>query len=237
MKLDLDKTYQDIFSYQRQYSITFLENHCASLASLLVIGKRFGERKILSEETDLNYFMLVDSCLSAIYPDNKYLAEFKKRIGVFSEKQKINEMTEKRLAIGNKVPDISMKDPSGKKVSLYSLQGRPVIIYFWASWNEDSRNANVRMKELLEKSGRDKPAVYAIGLETYKESWTDAINKDGTGNWIHVSDFLNIHSSAKSLFNAPDNLPYFILLDKELIIRYKGNDFGVLGAEISRVKQ
>jgi len=233
-KMDLDKSYQDIFSFQRQYTISFLENHCGSLASLLVIGKRFGERKILTEDADYKYFALIDTCLSANYPDNKYLLEFKKRIEVFGQQQKINEMTEKRLAIGNKAPDISLQDLSGKNVQLYSLLGKPVILYFWASWDQQSRKSNIILKDLLAKSGKGKPVVYAVGLESYKDNWSAAVKTDGLQNWIHVSDLLNIYSSAKTLFNLPDNFPYFILLDKDLLIRYKGNNFDELAAEIKR---
>jgi thiol-disulfide isomerase/thioredoxin len=234
VKLELDKSYQEIFNQQRQYSIQFLNNHCGSLTTLLVINRRFGERKILTEEDDFEYFTLIDSCLSLKYPGDKHLAELKRKIGVYAEKRQVKEMTEKRLAPGNKVPDITLQNPSGNNVQLYSLQGRPVIIYFWASWDQDSRKSNKILKDLVEKAGKIKPAVFAIGFESYKEIWEDAIRADGLQNWTNVTDYLNIYSSAKSLFNVPDIFPYFILLDKELIIRYKGNNFDELGFEINR---
>ena len=237
VKIDLDESYQEIFNHQRQYAISFIQNHCSSLATLLVINRRFGERKILTEADDFEYFTSIDSCLSLKYPDNKHLAEHKKRIEVFSEYRKKDEMTEKRLAVGNKVPDISLQDPSGKDFQLFSLKGRPVILYFWASWDQESRKSNKILKDLLEKPGTGKPAVYAIGLESYKETWLDAIKADGLQGWINVTDYLNIYSSAKSLFNIPDDLPYFILLDEELLIRYKGRDFEDLAVEIVRLKQ
>jgi len=237
IKLDLDKRYQEIFKHQREYTMHFLENHCGSLASLLVINRRFGERKILTEENDFEYFTMIDSCLSLKYPDNKHLVEHKKKIAVFSESRKLNEMVEKRLATGNKVPDIGLQNPSGKTVQLYSLQGQPVILYFWASWDQESRKSNKILKDLIEKAGKVKPAVYAIGLESYKEPWEDAIRADGLQKWTNVTDYLNIYSSAKTLFNIPDKLPYFILLDKELIISYKGNNFDDLAIEINRQNQ
>ncbi len=237
IKMDLDKSYQDIFNYQRQYSIRFLENHCGSLASLLVINRRFGERKILTEKDDFKYFILIDSCLSLNYPDNKYLADLKKRIAVRSERLKIDEMTERRLAAGNKVPDIGLQNPSGKTIQIYSLKGRPVILYFWASWDQQSRKSNKILRDLLEKSGKGRIAVYAIALESYKELWEEAIRADGLQDWTNVTDFLNIYSSAKTLFNIPDQFPYFIMLDKDLIIRYRGNNFNDLAAEINQLKQ
>jgi hypothetical protein len=236
-RLELDKSYQQIFNSQRQYSIHFLENHCSSLASLLVINRRFGERRILTERDDFKYFTLIDSCLSIKYPDNKQLAEHKKRIEAAREDQKQNEMIERRLAIGQKVPDIHLQNPSGKDVSLFSLAGRPVVLYFWASWDQSSRKVNKMLKEILDKVLKSKPAVYAIGLESYKEPWENAIKADGLEKWINVTDYLNLNSSAKSLFNLPDGLPYFIVLDKSMMICYKGNNLDTLASEINRVGQ
>jgi thiol-disulfide isomerase/thioredoxin len=234
-KLELDKSYQEIFNFQKQYSIHFLETHCGSLASLLVINRRFGERRILTEKDDFKYFTLIDSCLSIKYPDNKQLAEHKKVIEAAREKQRQSEMLEKRLAIGQKVPDISLQNPSGKEVSLYSLIGKPVVLYFWASWDQPSRIANKSIKEILDKVVKVKPTIYAIGLESYKEPWEDAIRADGLEKWINVTDYLNIYSSAKSLFNLPGDLPYFIVLDKFMKIRYKGNNLNVLASEINQL--
>lgn len=234
-KMELDRSYQEIFNFQREYTISFLENHCGSLASLLVINRRFGERMILTEKDDFKYFTLVDSCISIKYPDNKQLAEHKKRIEAAREQQKKSEMIERRLAVGQKVPDINLQNPSGKTVALYSLSGKLVVLYFWASWDQPSRKANAAMKILLDKAVKVKPVVYAIGLESYKEPWEDAIRMDGLQNWINVTDYLNLYSSAKSMFNIPDALPYFILLDKEMMIRFKGNDFNALASEINRL--
>ena len=88
---------------------------------------------------------------------------------------------------------------------------------------------------MIEKAGKKNLDVFAIGMESYKEVWEDAIKTDGLQKWINVTDYLNIHSFAKTLFNIPDGFPYFIVLDKELVIRYKGSNFEELASEIKRV--
>jgi thiol-disulfide isomerase/thioredoxin len=233
LKPELDDSYRKIFDDQRRNSIRFIENHCNSLASLLIVNRRFGERKILTEENDFEYFAMVDSCLSAHYPGNKHLVEFQKRLKLIRDERRIIEMTDKRLAIGNKIPDIGLQDPSGKTIQLHSLLGKPVVLYFWASWDKQSRAANKTLSALAAKTGKSKLNIYAIGLESYKEPWTEAIRADGLQNWIHVTDFLNIYSSAKTLFNIPDHFPYFFYLDENLIIKYKGNDFKAMDSVIS----
>jgi len=52
LKMELDENYRAIFEEQYKYSVAFLENHCESLASLLIINRRFGQRKIMDETTD-----------------------------------------------------------------------------------------------------------------------------------------------------------------------------------------
>jgi hypothetical protein len=237
IKNRLDEKYMEIFENQRQYSINFIENHCSSLASLLVINRRFGERKILDDEADYTYFVMIDSCLSAIYPDNKQLAEHKHKLETINEHRKILDMTEKRLAAGNKIPDISLKNPEDKDIHLYSFQGKPVVLYFWASWDKNSRNANKVLKAIVDKAGKNKLSVFAVGMESYKDMWKEAIKADGLESWIHGTEYLNVSSSAKTLFNLPDRFPYFILLDKELKIIYRGESFDLLSAEIGKVLQ
>lgn len=237
IQLDLDNRYQEIFSQQRQYSINFLENHCSSLASLLVINRRFGERKIIDDETDAKYYLMVDSCLSPLYPGNKHLTEHKRKLELFSEQRKMQAATEKRLAPGNKAPDFAMQGADGKEIRLSSLQGKPVIVYLWASWDKDSRKSNTMIKDIVEKAGKEKLRVYAIGLESYKEVWEEAIKADGLKDWTNVTDLLNVSSSAKTMFNVPDKFPYFILLDAGMVIRYRGTMFDDLSAEINKLIQ
>jgi peroxiredoxin len=228
LKSNLDRTYNEIFEIQRQNSIEFIRNNCRSLVSLLVINKRFGERKIVTEEADFEIYQMLDSCLSSKYPENKFVKELSKQLDIFSDARKVAEMTEKRLDIGKKIPDITLQDPSGRDISLHSFAGRPVLLYFWASWDKASRNTNAKIKAMNEKNGRGMAAVFAIGFESNRNDWQGAIDKDGLHSWTHVSDLNNILSSARSLYNVPENLPYFILLDKDMLILFKGNDISEL---------
>jgi len=87
MKMEMDDNYKQVFESQRSYIINFLENNCQSLASLLVINRRFGQRLVITEEEDFEYFSRIDSCLSARYPGNKHLAEHKLKIQKAEEKR------------------------------------------------------------------------------------------------------------------------------------------------------
>ena len=237
MKLMMDEDYKKIFNAQHEYAVAFIENHCQSLATLLVINRRFGERKIMDEEKDYIYYFKVDSCLSTVYPGNKNLLAFKKRVDQMRQRRQLIDMENKKLAPGNKAPDITLGNPSGKEVSLYSLAGSPVIIYFWSSTEQASRAASQVLKNLLTRTSVKNIKVYAIALENYKEMWSSAIDKDGISGWINVTDFLGTHSGATSLYGFPDEYPYVMLLDKDLNIIYRGNDLVKLESNLANLNR
>lgn len=233
---ELDGRYKEIFDHQRTYSLQFIENHCSSLASLLVINRRFGERKILDDMKDFDYYLKIDSCLTPIYSGNMHLDEHKRKIEAIRQERKTIVLAEKRMAIGNKVPNIIMQNPAGKEISLHSFIGKPVIIYFWASMDKISRQANANLKEILRQYSGPKPVVYAIGLESYKQIWQDAITKDGIQDWVNVTDYLNMDSSARTLFNMDDRFPYYVILDKEMRICHRGTDLMDIPAQLEKLQ-
>jgi hypothetical protein len=49
-----------------------------------------------------------------------------------------------------------------------------------------------------------------------------------------VTDYLNIQSGAVSLFNVPDEFPYFFLLNENMEIIYKGSSFVNLLEELEK---
>jgi hypothetical protein len=232
MKLQLDENYKRIFDSMHDYSVAFFTNHCQSLASLLVINRRFGQRKIMDEETDFPYFIQVDSCMSKKYPQNKHYLAFHKKVAEMSQIRELRARDTQKLAAGNKAPDITLENPSGNKVTLYSLEGSPVIVYVWSSINQQSRKANQQLKKSLSVYRGPKLKVFAIALESYKDMWVNAVKNDGIEQWINVTDYLNVHSGATSLYGVPDELPYFLLLDKSLRIVYRGSDFGMLDEKL-----
>jgi peroxiredoxin len=219
----MEEEYVAVFNDQKKITEKFIEDNCGSLASLLVLNRRFGQRRILSEEEDGRYYLMVDSCLSAKYPGNKHLLEHKKRVENIVQQKTVQDHWDKLLAIGQKAPDITLENPEGKSISLHSLAGKKVIVYFWASWDKNSRQVNKEMVRVYDSFKKDGLQVYAIGLESYRDTWTGAIKADGL-TWINVTDYLHLQSGSITLFNVPKDLPYFYLLDEGLFIRYKGNN-------------
>lgn len=108
-----------------------------------------------------------------------------------------------------KVPEIILKDTSGKDVKLSSLKGKVVLIDFWASWCGPCRRANKHLKKLYEKYHDEGLEILSISVDDSKGAWKKAINEDKTG-WFHVIDEKNLANAWGIQF-----IPTTYLVDKD----------------------
>lgn len=66
------------------------------------------------------------------------------------------------LPQGEEAPDFTLKDATGKEVSLKSLRGKIVYMDFWATWCGPCRMAMPAMQKLYEKYAGEPVAIYGI---------------------------------------------------------------------------
>lgn len=108
-----------------------------------------------------------------------------------------------------KVPEITLKDTSGKTVKLSSLKGKVVLIDFWASWCGPCRRANKHLKELYSKYKSQGLEILSISVDENPKAWKNAIKEDNT-TWVHVIDEMNYANTWKIQY-----IPTTFLVDKQ----------------------
>ncbi len=214
LSMELNTLYDKTLNNQRRYSIAFILDHLGSLASIKALYQQYDDNTyVLNDIKDIQFMKLVSDSLKLYYPESKHtkslianLNNEMGRLNQFKVNKLINEAEAQSL-------DISLPDPSGDTISLSSLQGKYVLLSFWASWDQASIAENLSFKPLYEKYKSSGFEIYQVSFDTNMETWTRAIQFDELP-WINVCDLAYPNSKVITLFNIK-GIPSNYFVDKE----------------------
>lgn len=213
----INKT-QAVLKDQRNFSIRFIMENLYSLSSIYALYQTYAPNQlILGENRDLQYMKIVADTLSKIYPDVPLVTSFVKDARD-SENRYYNllSLSGKISKAETGLPDISLTAQNGKDISLSSLKGKAVLLYFWASSSTESRDQNPSLLRIYKKYKNKGFEVYAVSMDDNKESWEKAIWMDEL-NWINVRELNSSESKAALTYNVT-KLPTNYLINTEGVI-------------------
>jgi thiol-disulfide isomerase/thioredoxin len=122
--------------------------------------------------------------------------------------------------LGLPLPDFSLHDPNGAKVSLASLKGMPVVLEFWASWCGPCRKAMPLLQAASEK--------YAgMGVRFYGVSLLEENPENAVAYMKQQHYSYNLLFGDDRLFEnfLVEGIPTVIVLDKTGKVSYVGIGF------------
>jgi len=220
IKNSLDSAYMQIFNNQKAKVIEFINEYPGSLASLLVISENFGPNPLLSEKTHPELYLKLDSALMLAHPENSLVNSLHLRMLDFRAEMDDMKVRDSLLKPGMPAPEIVLPNSTGKEISLSSLKGKLVLVYFWSSWNALSRQTNMNLSTLYNKFHSRGFEIYAVSVDSDADLWQKACLID-RAYWVNVIDTKGLASDFSKTYGVRE-LPDMILVagDGTIIARH-----------------
>lgn len=116
---------------------------------------------------------------------------------------------------GDKAPDFSFVDLQGNTKTLSHFRGQVVLLDFWGSWCPPCRKENPDLLKIYDRYGATGQfAIISVGIETNKEAWAQAIEKDQLSWNNHFTEHQRFDSEVAKLYGIK-SIPSKFIIDKK----------------------
>jgi len=119
--------------------------------------------------------------------------------------------------VGNRAPDFTLKSIDGKSVTLSGLQGKKVILNFWAVWCEPCKKEMPYIQEVHE-AWSDK-GVVVLAVAVNQNQYLDGVKLYITDNKYSFTVLFDAEGKARQLYQVSE-IPKTVFIDEDGIVRH-----------------
>jgi hypothetical protein len=214
-KEDLTEQYKNIIEQHRNYSIGFILDNSSSLASITALYQKVEPGRILFYRArDIQFFKIVRDSLIKKYPKSNHVKVLKINTNRLLQGYSNQKLLSLAKPDNFMLPEIYLPDLKGDSTSLLSLKGKYVLLSFWASWNKESINANLKLKDVYEEYHKRGFEIYQVSFDKSARQWHYAVRFDQLP-WINVNDSSFPNSLIARNYNV-NSLPWNYLIDSNM---------------------
>lgn len=214
---DINAKIKNVFLDQKKFVRDFIIKNATSLASYMALYQEFEGDFTLNENSDIYYFKVVASSLTALYPESEYtksimanLQNLQKKLASANLKNLINQM-------GSDLPEIDLPDVKGKQKKLSSLKGKYVLLDFTVLSDKNSLANNKKLKNIYRKYKSKGFTVYQVALDKNKFAWQEALKVHDT-RWVNVWDKNSVRSIVAKTWNVKQLPANYLISPKAEIV-------------------
>ncbi len=202
VRMEMSQIYNETRKEYKQYLLDFIDEDTTSVANFSVLQR-------LDPKTDMAYYIKVRNGLEPRLKGNIFYDQLANNVATLENQHKQSAA----ISEGQPAPDIVLPNPSGETISLSSMEGKYVLVDFWASWCKPCRIENPNVVKLYNKYSKENFEILGVSLDKDKAKWEKAIADDNL-NWPQVSDLKFWNSAAAQLYNVR-SIPFTVLVNPD----------------------
>jgi thiol-disulfide isomerase/thioredoxin len=120
------------------------------------------------------------------------------------------------LARSRMAPLFTLTTLDGRSISMDSLQGKVVLLDFWATWCAPCREALPHMREIAKKFQEQPLVILSVSLDGDEQKWKDFVQKNGM-TWPQYRDG-GFTGPISSLFGV-QAIPHTFTIDADGVLQ------------------
>lgn len=193
-----------------QAQVRFVGSHQDKLASVYAMRQTlpepFEEMFVGMGITNAHRNAVIEA-VGKSYPDSPYIDVLRSDI----------DYQDALSALSDKItyqpfPEIELPDIYGQQHKLSSLQGKVILLYFWAAEAGNSNTVNADLKHIYDKYHDRGLEIYQVSADTDSALWIEAVRSQNLP-WISVCNYEGPYSVAFRVYNVT-SLPTLYLIDR-----------------------
>lgn len=189
VKVQLDSLFFPAYEEQKIFSRQFIKENQNSLTSLIAISQYINPNTpVLDKTEDSEYYYLVDSVLSAKFPNSPHVQKLNSIVAEMKKNSNENLTPSGDIKIGSEAPEFKAITFNGDSISISDFKGKFVLVHFWASWCKPCLEENENLKKYF-WGFFPKIQLIQISLDQDETLWKQTIKDEEIYSWHHICDF------------------------------------------------
>jgi thiol-disulfide isomerase/thioredoxin len=222
-KKQLEKEYDQKLEEHKAFVGEFIMENPRSFAGYYALFQNLDDNSAVLnvfDKKDQVYFSTLATSLNLYFPESDRASHlYSYVLGAKAQQQRekfASELLATKAAESGYV-DIEAPNVQGDTIKLSSLEGKTIIVNFWASWDEKSVASNRHLKKMYSKYKNRGLEVYSVSLDKSKVLWESTIKNEGY-SWVDVSDLQYTNSYPARLYNIKQIPSNYIISPKGEIV-------------------